>query len=1091
MKAHLLGMFVLEDDGIAINNLSPRQQSLLAYLLLKRQHPQSRQQIAFLFWPDSPEAQAQTNLRQLLFHLRQVISFDNDYWHITKKTIQWRADNFDFFDVAQFETFIAQADVATSTSEATHLLTQAIALYHGDLLPTCYDEWIPPERERLRALYLKAQERLLYLLEQQEDFKTAIHYAERLLQQDPLQEMTYRTLMRLYTLDNKRPHALRIYQRFVTLLEQELGVTPEPATRWQYEQILKLDTSTVGKAGVNTSLLALPLIGRKREWARFQQIWQQKVSQQPHFLLVQGEAGIGKTRFLEEIAQWANLQGSVTAFTRSYAAQGGLAYGPVTAWLRTVGLQSQPHSLDDLWLSEISRLLPELLLTNPHITPPQPLTDSWQQQRFYEALFRAFMAQSLEQPLVLILDDLQWSDQETLSWLSYLLHHTSASPLLLIGAIRSGTVTAQHPLQTWLAELRQEQRMTDIRLRPLDEADSTLLAQQLSPNSLSTELSTMLFRETEGNPLFIIEMTRSALAKPESERSLSTTETRWLSTALPHRIQTMIEARLEQLSSTALDLAERAAAIGREFTWDVLARLPHGFSNETLIEALDELWQRHIIREQGSTSYDFSHDKIRDVVYSRLSQARRRLIHQQIAEALLTLHVANPSLVSAQVAGQYELAYLPQQAILYYQQAAEQAQHIYANREVVRLLTKVLQLLSELPAHQERDRFEIDLRISLAVSLVALTSYNTPEVFEQYQRVLSLCQRLKQLPDPRALRGLALAHILQADFPQCEDLGQQILDLAQADKNNLLSVEGHYVLGVTAHWQGKFHTSRHHLEQALAHFQTEQRTVHIHTYAQDPEVVCLVRLGLTMWHLGYPDQAVRYAEQAVEQAKINSHPFSLEYAVHITEILYDQRQELEQLKAKTETLLALIDQPNVSNYIYTVAIFFDAWIASWRGEYENSIRVIRQIIQDRRNNNIYLGVPYLIHRLAIVYWRSGQEKQALDTIETALTLIEQRGEVCWVPELMHTKGIILWAQNTPIAEVANCFNQAIDVARQQEAKMMELRASVSLCRLWQAVGDTERLAHTLQMLKSLYSWFTEGFDTVDLQDARALLSELS
>lgn len=456
MKAHLFGTFFLEGVGLTVSRLSGRQQSLLAYLLLQRHHPQSRQQIAFLFWPGSPDGQAQTNLRQLLFHLRQAMPASDDHWHITKKTVQWRTDRLDFLDVEQFETLVRRADVATDPGELCNLLTQAITLYQGDLLPSCYDEWIVPERDRLRVLFLAAQERLIQRLEQQGNYRSAIQYAERLLQQDPLQEATYRTLMRLHTLVDDRLQALRLYQRCVTVLKQELGVDPEPATHQQYQQILYLGVSITTTTTGRATPISLPLIGRGQEWLKFQQIWQHTASHQPHFLLVWGEAGIGKTRFLEEISQWAGSKEAVIAQTRSYSAQGGLAYGPVTAWLRSARLQPHLIALNELWLSEVSRLLPELLITHPSLSHPQPLTDSWQQQRFFEALVQPFLACSSEQPLVLMLDDLQWSDQETLAWLSYMLHAAAASPLLLVGAVRAGTVTATQPLQAWLAALRQE-----------------------------------------------------------------------------------------------------------------------------------------------------------------------------------------------------------------------------------------------------------------------------------------------------------------------------------------------------------------------------------------------------------------------------------------------------------------------------------------------------------------------------------------------------------------------------------------------------------------------------------------------------------
>jgi len=1089
IEIRLLENFFIQQDNTPLTSFSDRQQSLLAYLLLNAGQPQSRQQIAFLFWPASSDQQAKTNLRQLLHHLRQTWPDLEHYLQITARTIQWNPNSSFTLDTEQFQTLLQRAGDAVSLSERCHLLEEALSCYRGDLLPACYDDWIMPVRERLRRQFITAQAALIQTYEAQGEYQSAIRWAEQFLQDDPLHEETYRSLMRLYALTNNRASALRVYHTCQTVLQQELGVEPGPATREQYKRLLNItgpvEQPTIGLPTPHASLL----IGRTHEWIILSQIWQTVQRGQAQVVLIHGEAGIGKTRLLEEFTKWATLQGAVIAQTRSYAAQGELVYAPVTAWLRSENLRRRLSSLDEVWLAEVSRLLPELLVEYPQLAPPQPFTESWQRQRFYEALARAIVSESDKRPLLLILDDLQWSGEGMLAWLSYLLQFASQQPLLIIGAIRSGTIDAMHPLQSWVAALRQEQRLTELRLHPLDKKDSASLANHIAGRELPAVQLVNLYRETEGNPFFIVETVRATLEQ-SGTATLGSVESRMVVAAsLPPRVQAVIESRLNQLSSAAAHLAEYAAVIGREFSFDVLAQTSER-DEEALVHSLDELWQRRIVREQGKTAYDFSHDKIREVVYNRISQARRRLLHRRVAEALLAVYSENQPGLSAQLAVHYEQAQMPQQAVTYYQQAAEDAQRVYANTEVVKLLTQALNLLKTLPASEDRDIQELSLRVALSAPMVALTGYNTPALMAEYEWVLLLCQRLKRPSDPRALRGLAIANILQANFQQSWGYGQQILDLVQSDQDSILLVEGHYVLGVSAFWRGQFAQAHHHLQQALSHYSPQQSAAHISAYAQDPAIVCLTRLAWTLWYLGYPDQAYKAMIRAVEPADSAPHPYSLAYALAFACMLYEDAEDQQRLQDQTEQLGKLAMEANFF-YLRNWAAFHRAWIVGLNGDYPESTRQIRQVIHDWHEEQTYLLTPRMLERLAVAYWRSDQLPQGAATLAEAQSAALQRNETYFLAELIRMKGEFLLAQGGSDLEVAACFQESFDLARQQGAKMLELRALVSLCRLWQTTDTPDRLLEAQRLLQASYDWFTEGFATVDLRSAKALLDELS
>jgi DNA-binding SARP family transcriptional activator len=321
LHIHLLGDFLLVSGDSPVTTVTvPRVQSLLAYLVLHRSTPQNRSHLAFLLWPDSTEAQAHTNLRQLLYHLRQSLPDADQFLSASKQSLQWLPANADgtfTLDIQEMEQALAQAEQAEQRQDMTTMrqsLEQVLHLYRGDLLPSCYDEWVVPERDRLRQVFLQAAERLIALLEEEREYSAAIQAAQQLLRQDPLHEATYRQLMRLYALRGDRAAALRVYYTCTKLLDRELGTEPSEVTRAVYEALVPPDNSPEKQASpLPKRRTEAPLLGRKAEWRRLQEAWHKAAAGHPHILILTGEAGIGKTRLAEEIDAWVSRQGITTA----------------------------------------------------------------------------------------------------------------------------------------------------------------------------------------------------------------------------------------------------------------------------------------------------------------------------------------------------------------------------------------------------------------------------------------------------------------------------------------------------------------------------------------------------------------------------------------------------------------------------------------------------------------------------------------------------------------------------------------------------------------------------------------------------------
>jgi len=706
LHLQLLGPFRLHRGDQPVAGFDQaRLQHLLAYLVLHRASPVSRQQLAFSFWPETTDQQALKNLRTLLTRLRHALPVANHFFEVTAQTIQWRADAPLTLDVAEFEGAVAQAAAAREAGEharAAGALADAVAIYTGDLLPDCYDDWMLPLRERLHQDYGDALERLILLLEEQRDYSSAIPHAQRLLHHDPLHEAAYQHLMRLHLAGGDRTEALRVYRACNAMLKREFGTTPGRAMQDVYKRLSEPE-DWPGLAALEQPPGArsayLPLVGRKAEWARLLTAWRAAAAGQPQLALIAGEAGIGKTRLAEELCAWVARQGADVAVAHCYPGSGAVAYAPVVEWLRDAAFRSRLTVLDDVWLVEVARILPALLADRPHLVSPSPLTEAWQRTQLFEALARAVLGEA-HTPLLLFLDDLQWCDQETLDWLGYLLRFAARAPLLVVGTVREYELGRDHPLMAFWLALTRSGLLIEIPLAPLDATETGLLAANVAGRAVDAREAAQIYDESEGNPLFVVEMLRAEMADGETrrhgdaEQDVSVPAPLHVSVsapaALPPMVRAAIQWRLAMISPAALTVAQTAAVIGRKFSFDVLAQAS-GQDEAAVVEGLDELWRRHLVRTQGNAAYDFSHDGIRAVAYADIGPIRRNAIHLRVAQALETLHADDLDTISSQIAGHFEQAGRPELAITYYRRAAAAAQRIYANSEAERLYHHLLE----------------------------------------------------------------------------------------------------------------------------------------------------------------------------------------------------------------------------------------------------------------------------------------------------------------------------------------------------------------------------------------------------------------
>jgi tetratricopeptide (TPR) repeat protein len=775
-------------------------------------------------------------------------------------------------------------------------------------------------------------------------------------------------------------------------------------------------------------------------------------------------------------------QGFATAYSRSYGVEGRLSLGPVTDLLRSGNIRPHLASLDKVWRTEIARLLPELLIEHPDLAPPTPISEYGQRQLFFEALARGI--HSGRQPLLLWIDDLHWADQETLEWLHFLLRFEPHDALLILGTARSEESPPEHPLSLMARQLRMEDKISAIELSPLDAAETAKLASEVQGHALEESDVLRLFRETEGNPLFVVETVRAQVAGSEAVET-DRTNTADDVQMPPPRVHAVIVGRLIQLSSQARKVAEIGAVIGRAFPLDLLLQAGHE-NEEMVVSALNELWQKRIIREQSVNTFDFTHDKLREVTYLEISAPQRRLLHRNVAQALEVIKSDDLDVVSAQLAAHYEQAGMLEQAIPYYQRAGAVAANVYANEDAVHLLTHGLELLAQLPPSEKRDAQELALQLALAPIIIITNGHASQEAERVWNRALVLSDKVGDIEQRiRTWHGIELVCLVRAQYEKVEQAYAQTEKLFMRTQGDIPLPYVMFYAGAKQQ-MGEFVKARELFDGMVA----VRDDKHIRDLQASQGWNYLV-LGHAwnshaLWCLGYPQAAFNSAITAMQFAREFAQPFNRAVAIVYLALLQELRADAETFRTQAEAALVLTREHKVTYYFAWSSILLN-FAQAWQRPSSDNLLHLREAIRAFTDTGARIRLPYYFSLLARGCQRAGQFDEGLAAIDQGLTESLQNNEHWWDAELHRLHGELMSLQGTSVNEVEQVFHRAISIARSQSAKSLELRAATSLARLWQA---NSRSAEAKQLLVPLYEWFTEGFDTPDLQTAHALIAQL-
>jgi DNA-binding SARP family transcriptional activator/tetratricopeptide (TPR) repeat protein len=1064
LEVRLLGDFDARLEGEVIPGLtSPRLQSLLGYLIVHRGRPVGRQKLAFLFWPDSTEKQARTNLRQALHHLRRALGDADRYLRMDHRSVQWRDDGGADVDVVQFERS-AEAGLHDDDEGA---LAAAADLYRGDLLGSCYDDWLAGERARLHGIARAVLGRLVARCTLRGDAAGAIDVAERLLRSEPLDESVYRLLIDLHVGAGDRVRAVRTYHECVTVLERELGVAPDPATVARYESVLAtVPTREPGAAAAaGGALQRLALVGRNEEMDRLLAAWRSVADGRPHLVLITGEPGIGKSRLVEELRAWCAREGILSVGARAYEAEGAVPYAPIREMLRADALRARAGRLDSASVRELARVLPELGTAAAW----SPVADAGAQQRLFLAI--AHVLVDPQQQLVLALDDVHWCDVDTLNLLESTMRVAVASraPLLMVATARREELATRPPLRACISRLHDLDVVVDLPLERLDTLASASLAELALGDADATTAVEEVVAAAEGNPLFVVEMARSGLVGRVGGSRGEDAE-------LPPRVQAVIEWRLDRLSPMARELATIGAVVGRAFTVEVILRL---LTDEgATVAALDELWRRGIVREDGLDSYDFTHDKLREVAYRTAGPAARRRLHRRVGAALVA---SGADRRAAEIAHHLERGGEVDGAVDAYRRAVAGAAHVFAHQDVISSCRRALALVATRSPGPARDEAELDFLVPLGVALMAGPGTSQDEV-AIYARARILRARRGLPPEPSTLRISANAAIARRAYLQAHRFGELVLARGEHERNDILLTEGHYLIGVTSFWLGAMEASGQHLTAALASNRPEHTPVHLEQFGQDPRAVCLCRLALSRYHLGDAVVAGRLLEQALEAAASTGHVYTDMYVrMFGAWLLADAGRTREAL----DLARGMADGAEESTLHPIARTLFGGWAALAAGD-----SAAARVELDESRRLAHRCGPQMFEPLALLVLgdacaASGQLEMALELVTTAAGIAAAEMPF-HLAEARRRQGELALALGGDPVEVIEVLGRAADVAAGHGNVVHELRARIALLHALRA--DRPGSAVVREELAALCDRLGADSGLIEVAAARRALS---
>jgi DNA-binding SARP family transcriptional activator/NAD(P)-dependent dehydrogenase (short-subunit alcohol dehydrogenase family) len=1030
-----------------------------------------------------------------------------------------------------------------------------------------FEEWLLRKREQLDRQMMLALRHLVQACAGWGDQAQAETYARRALDLDPWDEAMRRQLMQTLALDGRRGDALAQYDILRNLLRDEFGVGPEPETIALYARISgdQLDLPAERPTLDATPPIPSPashtlFVGREAELRHLSGCLDEALAGRGRVTLVTGEAGGGKSALMTEFAQramathaqlvvacgrctaWAGIGDPYLPFREILQSLCGDVGAPLPNGTMPRACADRQWAIAPMAIQALATLGQSLIHRLVAAGPlglraellAQQMPDRFGHARWMEQLQEivrhpppvgegdarvtradlfsqcAHVLQAIAQvqPLLLILDDLQWADAATVSLLFHLGHQVKAQSILILGAYRPEQVAmgrgeARHPLESVVNEFRQAWGECQV---DLDQAEGRSFVDALldrEPNRLGAQFRETLYLHTEGHALFTTELLRSLQARGDLWQSpdLGWVEGSTLNwEKLPPRVEAAIAERIAQLPETQRAILSTASVEGDVFTAEVVARALDTDERAVVSALSHELGAHlHLVRAERLTwqggqtlsHYRFQHHLFQRYLYQSLDTVERARLHGAVLAAMETLHEIDVDALAGALAQHAEAAGLAQRAAYYWLKAGQRAFALSAYEDAVALLRRCLATLATLPNSPERAGRELEAQLALAGPLFVARGWGAPERAETVERAyrlsLQLGESTHRLPLLVLLANLSLG---RRESQRALAYAQELLPLAQASARPLFVAAGHALLGMSLLSLGRLRPAREQLEQGLTIFPREARRSAslVPGLLADVEVSSYLWLSYVLWLLGYADQADECGRKALRLAEQIDHPPTLATALGIQGIIGTLAHQIDAALGYGGQLLRLADEQGLP-FARPWGQTCYGWARAMSLQAQDAICQFRNGVAALKEMGTLVGYPVLQSLLAEVYLHRGDVAEGLEAIDAALRAVEGSASRSHLAEVLRLKGELLLRAKPLGCEdgAAACFGRALEVAREQDARILALRAAHSLARLLASQGQTTEGQH---MLAEVYGWFTEGFDTPDLREARRCIEEL-
>ncbi|MGB0848679.1 MAG: BTAD domain-containing putative transcriptional regulator [Thiolinea sp.] len=1083
-------------DNVSIDALrGQRVRSIFAYLVLHADRAVSRSELAGNLWPDVSETQARTNLRRELHTLKNSHSAFNACISASKHTVTWRMPPYYTLDTEEFDRLCQDFSAEQDSVQKSNLGLQAVALYQDPLLSGIADEWLLVKREALHQQWNLLSESLIGLLQHFDVSEQIINIATRQLSFDPYLETSYLAIMEAYVASGNSAMALHTYHQCASVLKKELGVTPNVHIQNLYAQLISKNSLNdkhqyVGSEEV-TPKESLTLIGRSETLNELTEIIKNSCEGLPRIVLITGESGIGKSRLADEVLHAESLKNFIVVSSECHPARTETAFGPFKDWTMDTRLGSACRHVSDIANETIQQMFPQL---SPYVT--QTICRKNRQLHSQEAIFAAlsniiysastFYRNDQQARLLLYIDDIQWADNDFFNWLRYFLVNQKNANIVFLATARTEELDVINNISGFIKDFGFSKQASVIQLPYLNRMESCELINRQLVNvpSLDTEQidPDQIYNMVQGNPLFLIESVNHLRTEylPNMSNEDKTGTAPW--------IYNMLQRRVDLLMENSRYLLLLASVVQRQFSLSLIQALTR-FEDSELMDALDDLWSKGMLREVNQGDYDFAHDSLREACYSALAAPRRRMLHGQVAKTLENLNPLQLENLAGEIAIHHEKSGHTQAAIEWFERALQHANDSLAAASSIEYGKRCLQLIDMTLPVADRADIQVKILLRLSVGYAIRGGFGSRDLIPANREIEKL---LPYVSDPETRWGAVYRLRLTATFSYQTYHALRLTEVQLSSANNTGSVsniiDAHKSRSFVLYQLGRFSESLCCLETGLKIARAAEAAGKLDRYRPSWPLVMLSKIRIQALYLvGRFNDALleNQAGYQYQHSVGTPHSRSLVYMWDAENALVRNRPPdagrigEEMVKVGQEELLVQVEY---------LGRFFCNWATCRQNNTTAAIDKLKHTIAtyETLETNISLALWY--HSLAEIQYSALQLDEALHSNSKAIQAVRHTRVFNRKADIYRVRANILAAQNSDQAKVIRLYDFSLKTALKQSAQLYVIKTLIDkLIFLRKQELPTQADARQLQQAVNSVQ---KSSDFTPLQVAERLLTEI-